>query len=152
MAAAVEQVEACLTMFGIVPDLIMAPGFSKEATVAAALAAKADSINGMFSGKALVDISAKTYTAAVQAKNAGTYDQKSILCWPNGTLGDLKFHGSTLMAGCLAETDTNNGGIPYESPSNKTVHIDGLCDDDGAAINLTYNQANVSMLPASARS
>lgn len=33
--------------------------------------------------------------------------------------------------------------IPYESPSNKTVHIDGLCDDDGAAINLTYNQANV---------
>ena len=79
----------------------------------------------------------------MQAKNAGTYDQKSILCWPNGTLGDLKFHGSTIMAGCLAETDTNNGGIPYESPSNKTVHIDGLCDDDGSAINLTYNQANV---------
>lgn len=143
VAAAVEQVEACLTMFGIVPDLIMAPGFSKEATVAAALAAKAGSINGMFSGKALVDISAKTYTAAVQAKNAGTYDQKSILCWPNGTLGEKKFHGSTIMAGCLAETDTKNGGIPYESPSNKTVHIDGLCDDDGAAINLTYNQANV---------
>ena len=46
VAAAAEQVEACLTMFGIVPDLIMAPGFSKEATVAAALAAKAGSING----------------------------------------------------------------------------------------------------------
>ena len=28
VAAAVEQVELCLTMFGIVPDLIMAPGFS----------------------------------------------------------------------------------------------------------------------------
>lgn len=143
VAAAVEQVEACLTMFGIVPDLIMAPGFSKDATVSAAIDAKAGSINGMFTGKALVDISAKTYTAAVQAKNSGTFTEKTILCWPNGTLGNLKFHGSTVMAGCLAETDTKNGGIPYESPSNKTVHIDGLCDDDGAAINLTYNQANV---------
>lgn len=92
VAAAVEQVEACLTMFGIVPDLIMAPGFSKDATVSAAIDAKAGSINGMFTGKALVDISAKTYTAAVQAKNSGTFTEKTILCWPNGTLGNLKFH------------------------------------------------------------
>lgn len=69
--------------------------------------------------------------------------RKTILCWPNGTLGDLRFHGSTVEAGCLAETDTGNEGIPYESPSNKTVHIDGLCDDDGNTINLTYNQALV---------
>lgn len=143
MSAAVEQIELCLTMFGIVPDLIMAPGFSQDATVAAVMDAKAGSINGMFTGKALVDISAKTYTAAVQAKNSGTYTEKTILCWPNGTLGDLRFHGSTVEAGCLAETDTGNEGIPYESPSNKTVHIDGLCDDDGNTINLTYNQALV---------
>lgn len=51
--------------------------------------------------------------------------------------------GNTVEAGCLAETDTGNEGIPYESPSNKTVHIDGLCDDDGNTINLTYNQALV---------
>ena len=60
MSAAVEQIELCLTMFGIVPDLIMAPGFSQDATVAAVMDAKAGSINGMFTGKALVDISAKT--------------------------------------------------------------------------------------------
>lgn len=143
VAAAVEQIELCLTMFGIVPDLILAPGFSSDATVAAAMAAKAGAINGMFFGKALVDISAKTYTAAVQAKNSGTYDGRSVGCWPNGTLGDLRFHASTVAAGTVAETDTGNSGIPYESPSNKTVHIDGLCDDDGNAINLTYNQANV---------
>ena len=143
VAAAIEQIELCLTMFGIVPDLIMAPGFSDDATVAAGMAAKAGAINGMFYGKALVDISAKTYATAVQAKNAGTYDEKTIVCWPNGTLGNLKFHGSTITAGILAETDTGNEGIPYESPSNKTIHVDGLCDDDGAVINLTYNQANV---------
>ena len=39
VAAAVEQVELCLTMFGIVPDLIMAPGCSIDATVAAVLVA-----------------------------------------------------------------------------------------------------------------
>lgn len=141
VAAAIEQIELCLTMFGIVPDLIMAPGFSDDSTVAAGMAAKAGAINGMFYGKALVDISAKTYTAAVQAKNAGTYDEKTIVCWPNGTLGNLKFHGSTITAGILAETDTGNEGIPYESPSNKTIHVDGLCDDDGAVINLTYSSA-----------
>lgn len=52
VSAAVEQIELCLTMFGIVPDLIMAPGFSQDATVAAVMDAKAGSINGMFTGKA----------------------------------------------------------------------------------------------------
>ena len=82
VAAAVEQVELCLTMFGIVPDLIMAPGFSNDATVAAVLDAKAGSINGMFTGKALVDISAKTYTAAVQAKTAAPIPKRPSCAGP----------------------------------------------------------------------
>ena len=120
VSAAVEQIELCLTMFGIVPDLIMAPGFSQDATVAAVMDAKAGSINGMFTGKALVDISAKTYTAAVQAKNSGTYTEKTILCWPNGTLGDLRFHGSTVEAGWPCQKPIpDNEGIPYESPPTR---------------------------------
>lgn len=114
VAAAVEQIELCLTMFGIVPDLIMAPGFSQDATVAAVMDAKAGSINGMFTGKALVDISAKTYTAAVQAKNSGTYTEKTILCWPNGTLGDLRFHGSTVETVVL---------LSHKKPDSY-IHID----------------------------
>lgn len=142
IASAMESVELCLTMFGIVPDLLCAPGFSNEATVAAAMSAKASAINGMFKAKALVDISADTYTAAISAKNSGSYNVDQIVCWPIGTLGDLKFHMSTVIAGRIASTDVDNEGIPYESPSNKAVQLDGLCDSNGKAINITFANAN----------
>ncbi|MBQ9348305.1 MAG: hypothetical protein IJT94_13390 [Oscillibacter sp.] len=143
VAAAVEKIDLCMSMFGIVPDLIAAPGFSHLSAVAAAMAAKAGAINGMFHGKALVDIQASSYTAAVAAKNGGSFTEEMIACWPMGRSGSLMFHGSTLEAGRIAQTDTNNSGVPYESPSNKSVLIDSLCDEDGMEILLTLAQANI---------
>ena len=142
-AAAVDKIDLCMAMFGIIPDLIVAPGFSQESTVAAAMAAKAGAINGIFKGRAIVDIEAASYTAAVTAKNGGSFDETEIICWPCGKLGDLIFHGSTLEAGRIAMTDTSNSGVPYESPSNKTVSMDGLCTSDGTEIILTLAQANI---------
>ena len=40
-------------------------------------------------------------------------------------------------------TDTNNSGVPYETPSNKPVFIDGLCTSDGTEIVLTKANADV---------
>ena len=145
-AAAVEKIDLCMAMFGIIPDLIVAPGFSESSTVAAAMAAKASAINGIFKGRAIVDIDSvtnATYTAAVTAKNNGNFDETEIICWPCGKLGDLVFHGSTLEAGRIAKTDTDNSGVPYESPSNKTVSMDSLCTGEGAEIVLTLAQANI---------
>lgn len=145
-ASAVDKIDLCMAMFGIIPDLIVAPGFSQESTVAAAMAAKAGAINGIFKGRAIVDIDSEanaTYTAAVTAKNGGSYDETEIICWPCGKLGDLIIHGSTLEAGRIAMTDGDNSGVPYESPSNKTVSIDGLCTSDGTEIVLTLAQANI---------
>ena len=51
-----ENVELCLTLLGIVPDLLCAPGYSQQSTVAAAMTAKAGNINGLFRAKALIDI------------------------------------------------------------------------------------------------
>ena len=82
VAAAVEQVELCLTMFGIVPDLIMAPGFSNDATVAAVLDAKAGSINGMFTGKALVDISARPIPLRFRRKTAAPIPKRPSCAGP----------------------------------------------------------------------
>ena len=143
VASAVEKIDLCMSMFGIVPDLIVAPGFSDSATVAAAMAAKAGSINGMFKAKAIVDIEAANYTAAVTAKNGGTFTEDEIVCWPCGKLGSQIFHGSTIEAGRIALTDTNNGGVPYESPSNKSISVDGLCLSDGTEVSLTLAQANI---------
>ena len=142
VAAGFEAVELCLTMFGIVPDILLAPGFSDQATVAAVMAAKAPAINGMFRAKALVDITAASYSAAVTAKNNGSYDANEIVCWPLGKIGTKKFHMSTIVAGRMALTDTENGGIPYESPSNKSIQLEGLCLADGTEVLLTLAQAN----------
>ncbi|MCD8361735.1 MAG: phage tail protein [Lachnospiraceae bacterium] len=142
VAAGFEAVELCLTMFGFVPDLLCAPGFSSDSTVAATMAAKAASINGMFRAKALVDIDADSYTAAVTAKNGGSYDESEIVCWPLCKNGDYTFHMSTIVAGTIAVADTDNGGVPYESPSNKTAQIDSLVDSSGSVIYMTLAQAN----------
>lgn len=142
IVAGLENIELCMTTLGIVPDLICAPGFSDQSTVAAAMAVKAEGINGMFKAKAVVDISANSYTAAITAKNSGAYTDAHIVCWPYGKLGDLMFHASTLAVGRIAATDVSNGSIPYESPSNKSLPIDSLCLSDGSEVRMTLAQAN----------
>lgn len=148
IASAMENVELCLTSLGVVPDLLCAPGYSHQSTVAAAMTAKAGNINGLFTAKALVDIDcgaagARSYSDVLNKKNANNLvDEDEIVCWPMLKLGDYKFHASTQLAGLMAQIDTDNGGCPYESPSNKGLQCDGMCLEDGTEVNLTLTQAN----------
>lgn len=141
---AISKIDLCITSLGMVPDLICAPGWSDQSVVAAAMAAKAASVSGLCTAKALVDLTATSYDTAVTEK--GTKNlvlPQEIVCWPMGKLGNLKFHMSTLMAGRMASTDTDNDGCPYESPSNKALPIDGICTSAGDTVELTLAQANV---------
>lgn len=146
VAGGFAAVDSCMSTVGIVPDLLLAPKYSSESEVAAVMATKAGGINGMFGAKALVDLdtaTANSYTAAVSAKaDKGMTDANEIVCWPMATLGDRKLHMSCVVAGRMAATDTDNAGVPYESPSNKDAKIDGLCLADGTAVVLTFEQAN----------
>lgn len=149
VASGLESIELCLTLFGVVPDLICAPGFSQSSAVAAVMATKAAGINGMFPAKALIDINsgedgAKTYDSVLPAKTkANIIDPVEIACWPCLKLGNQIFHMSTQLAGLMAQVDTSNDGCPYESPSNKGFKADGLCLKDGTEVNLTLEQANM---------
>ena len=122
VATGLEKIELCMTMLGVIPDLIVAPGFSQNSAVAAVMATKAAGINGMFKAKALIDIDANTvntYTAAIAAKGTNNFtDKNEIVCWPMLKLGDKKFHFSTQLAGLIATVD-GEYGAPYVSPSNK---------------------------------
>lgn len=148
IASAMENAELCLTSLGVVPDLLCAPGYSHQSTIAAAMTAKAGNINGLFTAKALVDIDcgaagARSYSDVLNKKNANNLvDEDEIVCWPMLKLGDYKFHASTQLAGLMAQIDTDNGGCPYESPSNKGLQCDGMCLEDGTEVNLTLTQAN----------
>lgn len=145
VAAGIDKVDLCMTVLGVVPDLLVAPGFSHQTVVAAVMAAKADSINGMFRAKALIDIDASTvttYSAAVAAKNSNNFtDADEILCWPMLKLGDYKFHMSTQLAGVMASVDNANGA-PYASPSNNNVQCDALILADGTEVILSLDHAN----------
>ncbi len=148
IAEGFEAAELCLTLLGITPDLFVAPGWSQDPAVAAVMAVKAASTNGVFRGKAVVDIDcsaagAVTYTDAVTKKAANNLvDKDMYVCWPMLTLNGRTFHMSTQIAGLIAQVDGNNGGIPYESPSNKNLQCDGLVLADGTEVLLTHAQAN----------
>ena len=68
--------------------------------------------------------------------------KQQVVCWPMVKLGDRKFHLSVQMAGLMAKVDTDNGGCPAESPSNKLLQIDSAVLADGTEINLDLVQAN----------
>lgn len=145
VASKMDCIELCMSTVGIVPDLICAPGYSDTAATAAVMATKAAGINGVFTGKALIDADCSTVTAysGVSAwKNTNNItDENEILCWPMIKLGDKKFHMSTALAGLMAQVDNRNGS-PYESPSNKNFKMDGLCLANGTAVVQTKAQAD----------
>ncbi len=147
--AGLELVEEVFPKTGNVPGLICAPGWSGDPGVVAAMSAKANNVNGLFSGFALVDIPVEgagavtKYSDAAQYKNLNNLtDEKMIVCWPKVALGDNIFHMSTQLAGLINQVDAGNDGIPSESPSNKSFQIDSAVAGSGGEINLTATEAN----------
>lgn len=145
----VDAVDLCMTTLGVIPDLILAPGWSGDSVVAAVMATKAESISGLFDGKALIDIPAKQsgvtsydQLGAYKSQN-GLTDFRQIVCWPMVKLGERKFHLSTQMAGLMATVDAANRGIPCESPSNKNLKVDGAILEDGTPVDLTWPQVDM---------
>lgn len=142
-------IDACMSMVGVIPDLICAPGYSHLSVVAAIMATKAAGINGLFRAKSLNDVytgegGVQEYSGLTPWKNMNNMvDENQILCWPMVKLGDYQFHMSTQLAGLMAKVDTDNAGVPYESPSNKNFKMDGCCLEDGTEVNLTFEQSNV---------
>lgn len=146
---AVEKVEECRGTIGIVPDLLCAPGWSQNPTIAAVMAAKAPNIGGLFRGKAVVDLDSSSSGAAVysdvlkQKNDNGYTSEDMIVCWPMCKNGDYVFDLSVMACGLIAKVDSGNGDCPYESPSNKTLPITATIDADGNEITITGPQSDI---------
>lgn len=146
-SSGLELYDSIFPKYGIVADLVLCPGWSHKSTVAAVMVAKAASINGVFEGKAMIDVDTTeaTHYADVPAwKKAQNINNKGqILCWPMVKLGDYMFHLSTQLCGLMASVDGENRGVPYESPSNKNLKMDACCLADGTPVNLTWPQVEM---------
>ncbi|MBD5112685.1 MAG: hypothetical protein HDT42_09195 [Ruminococcaceae bacterium] len=143
---AVEEIEKCRSVCRVVPDLICAPGWSKNPIVAAVMAAKAPSINTVFRAKAVVDLDttvATDFTKVLSAKNDNGYTSEDmIVCWPMVKKGDMLFDLSVIICALIAKVDSGNGNCPYESPSNKEIPISGAVLADGTEVNLSLPDAD----------
>ncbi|MBQ9003985.1 MAG: hypothetical protein IJ087_19240 [Eggerthellaceae bacterium] len=146
--AAIEVVDDLYPLWNIIPNVLIAPGWSENPTVYAALVAKAQSIDGHFIGFVLADIptSAATIEDAIAWKAANGYTSKySKVCWPCMTdAAGAFYHLSTLYAREMMRNDALNDGVPYVTASNTVVSNGGVCLANGTAVRL-YNEHGNSL-------
>ena len=142
-----ELINFIYPRFGVVPGLLLAPGFSQVPTVGLALAAKAANINGVFRAFAVVDIDtaqATTYSGIQTVKQNSGFASPFMCCvWPSFKVGDYVFAGSAILAALTAYTEAQAGGVPSRSPSNKLLGVSGTCLADGTEVVLTQDQGTI---------
>lgn len=139
-----ELIEEVFPKYKVIPNLIIAPKFSRDADVGATMNLKAEKINGNFKAMPILDLEAnsRVISSVPTAKLAkGFTSQREIVCWPMSKKDGLPLHKSTVLAGTIAKLDYSNNGIPFVSPSNKTLLEDSTIMDDGTEIRITVNDA-----------
>ena len=140
-----ELVNECFSRFRLVPGMIIAPGFSGDATVAAVMAAKASNINEHFKCQALIDVptgEVKQYSAVAQWKNENNIvDPHQEVCWPLVSLDGVAYHKSTQLAALEGQVDSENDDVPFVSPSNHNFQMTASVIEDGTEIYLGPEEA-----------
>lgn len=141
-----EVVRQVYPKLGVVPGLIVAPGWSQIPGVGIAMSAKAANINGVFKAVALVDLDttkATKYTDCKKTKEDSGFT--SAFCyptWPCVKVGDYVFAMSAVVAALIAYTDASNDDVPSLSPSNEMLGVTGTCLADGTEVTLDQDQGS----------
>ena len=141
-----EAIASVYPKYRLIPNLILAPKWSTDSTVAAVMETKANLINGHFKGMALIDLSTKEvfkYSEATEKKNANNIvSTNQNVYWPMVGLGESKYHLSTQAACIIQKLASENSDIPYKSPSNKPIKADKLILENGSEVLLGLDEAN----------
>lgn len=135
--------------FGMVPGLIIAPGWSQDSDVSTALAAKCEEINGYFSCESYVDIDCNTTDGCTLYSNVGTAKTSAAISsphvmalWPCVKSGTKIFFASAVWAALTQYTDAQNDDVPNLSPSNRSLPITATCLQDGTEVLIDQTQGN----------
>lgn len=139
-----ELVKTVYPTLGIIPNTLIAPGYSHHAEVGAILVAKSSKINGCFNATNILDVSGNTKEEAEANKtNNGYTDKTSMVAWPKAKIGDKTYHFSTVLASAVAVRDAANENVPFKSPSNLLIPISAMVNDDGEEVFLDQIEGNV---------
>lgn len=141
-----EVIRQVFPKLGIVPGLLLAPGWSQEPEVGIALAAKAANINGVFKAMALLDLDttkAKKYTDTKKVKeDSGFTSPYCYPLWPCDKVGDLILAKSAVVGALVSYVDASNDDVPSNSPSNTLLGVTGQCLADGTEVTLDQDQGS----------
>jgi len=121
-----ELIEEVFPRFGKIIGIILVPKFSEDSAVANAMIAKAELFNQNFKCMAYIDVPKNTATstdAVAFKQNFGS--PHAVFFYPYAKEGEREVPLSIHAAGLTAFVDFGNGGVPYESPSNKELRITG---------------------------
>lgn len=145
----IEAVRKVKPMLGLTPGFLLAPGWSDDPTVAAALQAKTTGINGGYKCMALIDLNSATeggatkYTDIKTAKDkSGVNDPNAVAFWPCFKVGEKVYAASCIAAAAYADADIANGGMPNPRLGNIVLPITATVTKDGKDILLDQEQAN----------
>ena len=141
-----ELIRKVYPTFGVVPGLLLAPGWSHKPSVGLALAGKCTDINGMFKGECVVDVDtgkAAKYSDVTKIKKESGFASEHMICvWPKVKYAGKVMYYSAIYAAMTVYTDYSNDSVPNLSPSNHALKISATVVEDGTEINLDINQAN----------
>lgn len=143
---ALDALDICEIITGKIPNIIAAPSWSHIPDYHAAMVAKnkiAQKWHAITVSDIPSDRSTNTKELAIQWAKTNNYTNKfDKILWPMAVYNGQRYHLSTLACVDMQTTDTNAGGIPYISPSNKAINIDGTILADGTAIYMPEYEAN----------
>ena len=144
-----EVVRQVYPKLGLVPGILVAPYFSADANVCAAMQAKCRDINSTFDCVCFVDIDC-TSTGAVKYQDVAeqkvaqaAISREAYGIWLYPKVGDVMYSASSMAAAATAYNDTQYNDVPNASPSNVAVPITATCLADGTEVLVDQEQGNV---------
>jgi hypothetical protein len=143
----IQTINRSFPITGTAPETLLAPGYSQNADVAAALITAAQNVSCVFKATALVDIDTvanKTIDLAIAAKTANGLNVRDVIvCYPKVTTTQGKTVYMSAQLGALMQyTDSLNESTPFASPSNKSFNIIAAVLADDTQMPYTIDEAN----------
>jgi phage tail sheath protein FI len=143
----IEVIEDVFPVTGLIPGILYTPRFSHDPAVAAILATKAESIDGCFKARAIVDVAPTVLNPidVLQWKTTNNIvDPRQDCCFLHLELGDDRhYHFGSQWGPLQMLTDAVRGGNkPYWSASNQALKCNASVLADGTEMRLTQAQAN----------
>lgn len=124
-------VEEIFPRFRLNPGIIMAPGFSKTPTVAKAIETACNNIDTVFRASGIIEIAdeVEVYSEApawLNDNNLCDKDGNTIAFFGDCIFNGITEPGAAHLAGCIGGRDSQEGGVPYYSPSNFQLECEGM--------------------------